>query len=296
VIRTLEFGTTFITDRDQTTQLTRNPDGEVTRVRNEFLDRGQMAWGLDMGMTFLRSEFLTVTGSIQWAKLFKNRSDSLATVFEDLVASGAAAGTPLEDGFRGGRGFSIGAQARMNFIANIFTLDARLERLWYTDHFIPQFFDALYEINKDARIRALGTASGMQGTYGMLTANLINKIRVRGSLLLPDQVTTRTPAVLQLYGEAYDFHHFILAGSYTKGGITGLSDVFVLDDRSLAQVRLAYRIGGIFAVGVDYYWTFLRQDDDRFKLSHYVMPYFGLHLPLNARQREERRVMPGMPN
>jgi len=188
VVRSLEFGGSYVTDRDQTSQVELTDEETIVRNKTVFFDQGMSAWSADMGVTFLKIPFITVMGAVQYAKLLRNNSDSLATYFDTQITSGAADGTPLADGYQQGDGLSIGINAKMNFIGNLLNVDARIDRLWYSDHFLPQFFDASYEMNKDLRMISLGTAEKMQGIYGVLSATALDKVRVSGSLLMPSQL------------------------------------------------------------------------------------------------------------
>jgi len=290
VVRSLEFGGSYVTDRDQTSQVELTQEESIVRNQTVFFNQGMSAWSADMGVTFLKIPFITVMGAVQYAKLQRNASDSLATYFDEQISSGAADGTPLADGYQAGEGLSIGINAKVNFIGNLLQVDARIDRLWYSDHFLPQFFDASYEINKDLRMLSLGTAEQMQGIYGVLSATALDKIRVSGSLLMPDEITEQSPAMVQLNAELINlFDHLTLSASYIKTGLTTLSDVATLDDRSLARVRGSYQINKFLMIGADYRWTYALQENGDFKADHYFMPYFGLSFPLGKNKTYESK-------
>jgi len=285
IVRTLELGGSYISDRDDRLQrqvVSEEAEQGQQNVDNVFVDDGFAAWGADLGITFLNVPFVRITGAIQYAKLLKSDSDTLNRYFEGQVTSGAVTQGPLLDGYQAGDGLSIGLSAHLNFLADIFEMDARIERLWYSEHFIPQFFSAVYELNKDRRIRALGQASGTQGIYGVLSASIIDKIRISGGLLMPDQISETSPALVQVNAEAHElFDKIFLAGSYIKGDLTTLEDAFTLDERSLVRVRAAYKVYKFLQIGADYYWSFLKNTDGTYRPAHYFMPYFGLNIPLN---------------
>lgn len=290
VVRSLEFGGSYVTDRDQTSQVELTDEETIVRNRTVFFNNGMNAWSADMGVTFLKIPFITVMGAVQYAKLQRNTSDSLATYFDEQIASGAADGTPLADGYQQGDGLSIGINAKMNFIGNLLKVDARIDRLWYSDHFLPQFFDASYEINKDLRMLSLGTAEKMQGIYGVLSATALDKIRVSGSLLMPDEVNAANPAMLQLNAELINmFDHLTLSASYIKTDLVKLEDISTLDDRSLARIRGTYQINKFLMVGADYRWTYSLQESGDFKADHFFMPYFGLSFPLGKNKTYESK-------
>ncbi|MDW7693542.1 hypothetical protein R9C00_02210 [Flammeovirgaceae bacterium SG7u.111] len=280
VVRSLEIGGTYMLDKDNT-QISSTVDSMQVTYGNAFIKDGMKAWGADLGVTFLKIPFITAMGSIQYSKLLKNESDSLANYFGSLPSEDII-GTPLEDGYQSGTGLSIGVNAKVRFIANIFSLDIGVDRLWYSDHYLPQFFDAVYEMNKDAKVQQLGFAKSMKGIYGNMTFNLLDKVRIGGSLLYPDEISEENPATVRVNAEVVNlFEKLILKGSYIKGNLTSLDDALVLDDRSLATVRAAYRLYKVLVVGVDYHWTFAKVADGSYQLTDHVTPYFGLNIPLN---------------
>lgn len=262
VLKTLDFGISYISDKDRT-----NRFGDDTG-KNEFLSDGMKAYGFDMGITFINSNFINITGYTHFSKLTKIKSDSLARYHQAI---------PPSQGYGAGKGMGIGVNANMNVVGNFFRLNSRIERLWYTDNYLPQFFDAHYEINKDAKIAALGDAKNKQGIYGSLTASLMDKVLVGGNLLLPDNVSEETPATMQLNLKTKDlFDKIIIEGYYTKANLVDFGDAFEFDDNSLALIRFAYKISPIIATGIDYKWTWNKQDDGSFKADNSVMPYVAL--------------------
>ncbi|MEM1136369.1 MAG: hypothetical protein AAGI07_11070 [Bacteroidota bacterium] len=291
IVRSVEFGGSYVTDRDHTSQLELSTEEVEVRNKTVFFKEGINAWSADMGVTFLKIPFITVMGAVQYAKIQQNQSDSLTAYFNQQIESGSATGTPLEDGYQAGDGLSVGLNAKINFIGNLLRVDARIDRLWYSDHFLPQFFDTNYEINKDLRMINLGTAEKMNGIYGVLSASILDKIRVSGSLLMPDEVSEESPALLQLNAELINlFDHIMLRASYIKGGLTQISDITTLDDRSLASLRLAYQLNKFLVVGADYQWTYALQEDGQFKADHYFMPYFGFNFPLGRNKYNDKEV------
>lgn len=262
VLKTLDFGFSYISDKDRT-----NRFGDDTG-KNEFLSDGMKAYGFDMGITFINSNFINLTGYTHFSKLAKIKSDSLARYHQEI---------PPTQGYGAGKGMGIGVNANMNVVGNFFRLNSRIERLWYTDNYLPQFFDAHYEINKDAKIAALGGAKNKQGIYGSLTASLMDKVLVGGNLLLPDNVSEETPATMQLNLKTKDlFDKIIIEGYYTKANLVDFGDAFEFDENSLALIRFAYKISPIIATGIDYKWTWNKQDDGSFKADNSVMPYVAL--------------------
>ena len=262
ILKTLDFGVSYITDKDKTDRF----GGDSGK--NEFLSDGIKAYGVDLGITLINSKFINLTGYAHFSELSKVKSDSLAAYYN---------ANPSTLGYETGRGAGVGVNANMNVIGNLFRLNARIERLTYTDHYLPQFFDAHYEINKDAKILSLGEAKSKQGIYGSLTASILDRILVGGNLLLPDNVSEETPATMQLNLKTKDlFDKIIIEGYYTKANLVDFGDAFKFDENSLALMRFAYKISPILATGVDYRWSWNKQDDGSFKADNSVMPYVAL--------------------
>ncbi|WOK06753.1 hypothetical protein RT717_27160 [Imperialibacter roseus] len=269
IVRTLEIGATVIKDKDQT----KRPTSDSTFVVNQFTAEGVGAFGLDAGINLLRIPFIQIDAFFNYSKLNAGTTalaDSIATIY-------AAQGDTKE--FTDGHGISGGINFRFNFIADLLSTDMRIERLTYTDNYLPQFFDASYELNKDARLLSLANAGKMSGIYGSLTGHILQKVQLGGSILLPDDVSETAPAVVRLnadvdrLGDKVSIH-----GSYVKGNLSTLKDAFKLDERSLAKVRFIYHLNRFLAAGVDYYWAFAPTADGSYKATQYISPYFGVSI------------------
>lgn len=265
VVKTFELGAVVISDKDQTSI----PTSDSTSTTYTFTGSGISAFGIDMGVTLLRVPFIQIDFFANYSKL-DVESDTLTQVANVVLG---------DNSFSSGSGFSAGLNFRMHFIADVMSTDIRIERLTYQDHFLPQFFDASYEINKDARILSLITAQKMSGIYGSLTGHVLQKVELGGSLLIPDEISDTSPAVVQVRANIERLaDKYSLRASYIKGNLTDLGDAFKLDERSLAKVRFIYHMNSFLAMGVDYYWAFAPREDGSFQASKYVMPYFGLSI------------------
>lgn len=265
VAKTLEIGAVFVSDKDQTAI----PTSDSTSTSYVFTKSGISAFGLDMGVTVLRVPFIQIDLFANYSKL-DVESDTLAQVASFFTG---------ETSFSPGSGFSAGVNFRMHFVADVFSTDIRIERLSYESNYLPQFFDASYEINKDARIFSLVGTEKMSGIYGSLTGHVLQKVQIGGSLLLPDDISDTSPAVVQVradlerLADKFSFH-----GSYIKGNLTDLGDAFKFDERSLAKMRFIYHMNSFLATGVDYYWAYTPSSDGSYKATKYVMPYIGVSI------------------
>lgn len=268
IVKTFEIGTTFMKDNDQT-KLTST---DSTFTTYGLTSEGIGAFGLDAGLTLLRVPFIQIDLFATYSKL-NVQSDSL----DQIIASSTL--STLDNGFQDGSGASVGLNFRFHFIADILALDARIERLNYTEHYLPQFFDATYEINKDAKIASLLSAEEMSGIYGSLTGHILKKVEIGGSLMIPDNISAETPATVRVHADLdrladkFSFH-----GSYIKGNLTDLGDAFTFDEQSLAKIRVIYHLNKFLATGLDYYWAFTPTGDGGYRATKYVSPYFGLSI------------------
>ena len=272
IVKTFEIGATFIKDKDQT----KRPTSDSTFVTNAFTKPGIGAFGIDAGVTLLRVPFVQIDAFMSYAKLktsSKVLTDSLTVIYNSTTNEPAL----LSDGFEDASGFSYGVNFRLHFIADVFSTDVRIERLTYGEHYLPQFFDATYELGKDSKILSLANASKTAGIYGSLSGHILQKVIIGGSLMIPDDVSETSPATVRVHADMERLaDKFSLHGSYIKGGLSDLGDAFSFDDRSLAKLRVVYHLNKYLATGLDYYWAFAQVSDGSYKATKFVSPYFGL--------------------
>lgn len=260
IINTLEVGVSFVSDNDASSQVV---DGVETTT---YTSDGINAFGADIGLNFVKTKMFTLTGDVQYSKLSKN----------DAFAADNAT-----TGYDAGEGFSVGVETKFRFIANTVFMNARIERQWYGENYIPQFFNFAYEINKDARLRELLTAEKSQGIYGTLSAEVLQLVKIGGSLLLPDDLDKDNPsrgAIVGLDLQTKEIASFKARGTYVKAGLNDLGDAFKLDERSLVNLIVTRTLGKFFEVGVDYQWTFAADENGDFKAVNQVRPYVGMSL------------------
>jgi len=289
ILKTADIGFTYVTDHDETSvALT-----DSTSRQNQYIEAGQKAWSVDMGVIPINRSFMQLKVYAQYGVLQKNTSsllqDTLNSIADDLRANGET-DNPLIAGndvagtnnYDSGNGFSVGADFRFNFGMKTLQLQARIERLWYTEFFTPQFYNAGYEFGKDDKLLMLSQTDGKKGIYGSLTGVVMEKVLLGGALMIPDNVSEIAPAVITLNFDASKlFEKFVIKGQYIKGGLTSLSDAFVFDERSLATARVAYKMYKFLVVGLDYKWTWSKTADETFEVNNYISPYIGLSIPLN---------------
>jgi hypothetical protein len=267
VLKNLEFGLSLVTDFDKTKTAT----SDSTFRRSAFTsESGMWATSFDAGTYLVNTRLLTLTAYAQAASLIKNNSDSLDRF---VKANNLNYGTGL--------GASVGISAQFRLIANILTLQARIERNWHGRNFIPQFFDIAYELDRDARIAQLARAEVGNGTFGRLDAQILNQITLTGALYVPDNVSITNPGMVQFNAQSPQLGPISIRATYIKSGLTNMGDAITLDERSQAFARISYNISKYFITGVEYRWTFARVEDGSFKATNFVSPFFALNIPFN---------------
>lgn len=266
VVKTIEFGASYVSDKDNYEE-----DGTVAPTTT-FTRDGNSAYGFDVGATILRNALLQLTWDAQFSTLVKN--DALANDINNNPSNydaGASYGT--------GSGYATGLEAQFRFIVNIFHVNARIERQWYGENYIPQFFNFAYEINKDARLQELIGAEKSKGIYGKLESEILSLVKIEGELLLPDNLEeSNRGAIVGVNLQTKEIANFRARGSYLKAQLNDLGDAFKLDQRSLANLLVTYRLNKFMETGVDYQWTFAEKEDGSFRAIHQVRPYIGVSI------------------
>lgn len=277
IIKTLDIGLQYVTDHDKTGNVIST---DLNSNHNTFLgSQGMNAYAMDMGITLINMRSARLVLFASGAMLQKNTNPA----FMDSVAKRSTTTEFVEaaQNYKNGYGASAGIDFKFKFLGNMVRLDTRLERLWHSDYFIPQFFDVSYEINKDERIMSLINAKQMKGIYGYLGASVLDKIKVGGGLMLPDEISEANPALLRLDLDGSEImDNIVLRGSYIKGGLTNLERAFTLDGNSLLYLRAGYKLYSFMMVGVDYRWTWAANSEGKYVPSSYWAPFVGFSLDL----------------
>lgn len=281
ILRTLEIGFSYVSDNDQTMIVT----DSLTIQNNKYLtENGMTGMAGDIGVQLMNNAFTHITLFAQYGRLNKVESavldNKLANTYALLPTADQA--TSLMNQYDAGTGMGAGIDFKFKLLGDVLRADARLERLWYTNHFTPSFFDAVYEMNKDAKIESLSTIEEKKGIYGSVSVTALSKIKVGGSLMIPDAVSEASPAFLELNLDASQLVEKVsLTGTYYKGGLTTMSDALVFDERSMAHVRAGYKLYPFLVIGMDYRWTWSVISDGTYEVSNYISPYFGFNFPFN---------------
>lgn len=265
VIKTIEFGASYVSDKDDFEE-----EG-VNVSTTKFTREGNSAFGFDVGAILLKNSLLKLTWDAQFTTL--NENDALA---DDITTN---PNNYVNTNYGTGSGYATGLEAHFRFVANVFHLNARIERQWYGENYIPQFFNFAYEINKDQRLRELVGAEKSQGIYGKLGSEILGIVKIEGELLLPDDLEeSERGAIVGINLKTKEIGNFTARGSYVKAQLEDLGDAFRLDEGSLANLLVTYKFNKFMEAGVDYQWTFAENEDGSFKAVNQVRPYFGVSL------------------
>jgi len=286
IVKTFEIGASYVVDKDNTSITT----DSLNIKNNNFIKDNVSAYGFDAGFIIFNRRFMQWRVYAQYANIPKIESELLNTTLNtpNLLTGFSPEQQALMANYGSGSGKSVGSEFRFKFLGNLLRIQAQMERIWYSDYFMPQFFDASYDLNKDAKVLQLASTEEKAGIYGKLYVSVLDKILVGGGILIPDLVSDLNPASIQLNLDASQlFEKIIVTGTYYKAGITDLSDALKIDDRSLANLRVAYKLYPIIVVGVDYKWTFTSLKSGQFEAANYLTPYFGLRMPIGGKNKEK---------
>jgi hypothetical protein len=277
IVQTLNIGFQYVTDHDKTGSLL---SSDAT-THNAFVgSAGMSGQALDMGITLLNIPMVRLEAYGSLAMLNKNKSHALGYAIDSIGGTDAAF-AQTASGYKNGYGASAGLDLKVKMLANLVRLEARAERLWYSNYFTPHFFDISYEMDKDARILSNVTATQQKGTYADLGVVVLSKIKVTGGMMIPDHIGNSNPALLHLMMDGSELSpSILLQGEYIKGGLTHWNQAFTLDNRSLLSVRAAYRLAKLVFVGVDYNWTWAANANGKFVPTSYWKPYVGFKFNL----------------
>lgn len=270
IISSLEVGATYITDRDKTTTST-TPDLEdgADNPYNLFHDEnGLSAFGIDAGITLLNTSFVRTTFNLQYAHMPKIEDTNLNAYIEEQNLN-----------YKAGNGFSVGVDFTFNFVANVFALGTRLDYIDFSQNFTPQFFDLSFEQNKTAKVIQLLNTQAQAGWYGTLTGQILQTIILRGSLLVPNDISATNPALVNIEARMPELGPLSISGRYFKGGLASLGDAFDIEG-AVANLRIGYRVFPYLVIGTDYYRTFAKNENGNYTFVDQVSPYVSFSLPL----------------
>ncbi|MFZ1977424.1 MAG: hypothetical protein WAV76_05665, partial [Bacteroidota bacterium] len=150
VINNFEIGATYVTDRAQYADVAIDPSNGNTLVGNAM-----SIYGFDAGLPLLSYRMVKSTLYVDYAKIVN-------------YGSGTAAGIDFR--FSG---------------LGLVTINAKYERQFNGDQFIPSYFNALYEMDRftgninsfRSKADSLTTVTKNQGNYGSIVVSILNTFK-----------------------------------------------------------------------------------------------------------------------
>ena len=236
IIKNLAFGATFITDTD--------PD------HSRDTDDNFNAFGLDVELPLINFEMFRTYTYFDWAKL---------------------------DTF--GTGMAFGIAADWHIFPGIAEVTAKLERRMLGKEFVPSYFDAFYEVQRYEEGTGYRKSNSLalvqeetKGVFGELAGHILNTIHLVGNYQRLDD--TPNSGALHLAAETAENIPFIqLQATYDKIGVEKFSDLFVLNDQSIARIGIGYKIKPYLIMFLDYFYTFqYDQETGKYKAQERFSP------------------------
>lgn len=226
VINNLEVGATYAMDVDK------NANRIYNAPPGKSVDNGSISVvGMDIGLPII--SYPAIKSSVYF---------DYASIMD--YGNGAAAGIDLQ--FSG---------------LGLVTLNAKYERRFIGDNFIPSYFDALYErerfipidsVRFSSKVMALKGATGVQGYYGELVLGIMNTLQIVGGYQAPLGVKNQGTIHLELLtGDVIPILQ--LSAGYDKRNV---GSVFRVDNNSVAHAEVGYKPYPFMVVSMLYQWTF----------------------------------------
>jgi hypothetical protein len=257
---------------------------------------GSRAWVAPLsGLTTSLAGRLRIGGTVA-ADIDPDESNSTN---DEVVVVGADAELPLLYGppFRlylyadhakivdHGEGQGIGVGSELGRFMGISEIQARLERRFLGDHFLPAYFDAFYGVERFQRVYdsvgdtalvvrkddILETVESGKAVYGELRGVILGLVSLLGSY----QYTDNRPhsGVLHMEASVEGFQGLVdLRGRIDKSGIEKGSQVFEADERTLLEGEVGYRLNLYSMLYVRYRRTFQLQSDGSYEPVDVVVP------------------------
>lgn len=176
----------------------------------------------------------------------------------------------------------------------------KLERRFNGNHYLPSYFNSLYEIQRfnvdntanvqspiQSKVQELNsTVDPGNGYFGSLFINVLGTFNILGSYERLDK--TPNSGIFHAYTQiAPDELPFILNAGYDKTNIRNEKDLFTLDDRSYLYAELGYKPYPFLVVSMVYSWTFapVRDADNKiidYKPQKRIEPRVSLVFPFGC--------------
>lgn len=267
VIGNLEIGATAVNDFNRDAAVDTSIFNPQTHSY-EAADKGFVTEvGLDVGLPIVKSSVFNLELYYDFAKILKY-----------------------------GSGTSAGAIMRFHGLGLI-DVTAKLERRMNQDHYLPSYFNSMYEIerfrldslsgNVKSKVKQLASAKTSLGNgwFGGLLIKVLGTFDIVGSYQRLDSAPES--GILHMSTDISPKNvSFIARAGYDKVNIKDEKDLFTLDDRSYLFAELGYKPLPYLIVSMVYNWTFtpLRDADNNiigYKPQKKIEPRVSLAYPIN---------------
>lgn len=184
-----------------------------------------------------------------------------------------------------GQGQGIGIGGELGRFMGISEIQARLERRFLGDHFLPAYFDAFYGVERfqemyDSSLDSmfvirkdgiLETIERGKAVYGELRGVVLGLVSLFGSYQYTDNRSHS--GILHLEASLEGFKGLVdLRGRIDKSSIEKFSDIFEADERTLLEGEIGYRLNLYSMLYVRYRRTFQLQGDGSYEPVDVVVP------------------------
>ena len=235
IIGGLEAGATLASDFNKDANVTWGDVGGTTRLAD---GGGALSIvGFDLGLPLLSHDIVRSTLYADYAK---------------IISYGGGATVGLSLGLRG---------------LGLFTVDAKYERRFVGDQFLPSYFDAFYERERYQTIdtshfmskaQLLKNVQSFEGYFGEVFISVLNTFNIIGGYQSPVGVRNAGTLHMELQ-TSQALPGILLSGGYDKKNI---GTIFKLDNNSLLYAQVGYKPVPYMVVSMLYQWTWTEVRDD----------------------------------
>ncbi len=231
ILGNLEVGGTYAGDFNKYSGIVFGPWGGAPLPYQENKGSMQIV-GLDLGLPIIRSSLLDLQLYTDYAKIINF-----------------------------GSGVSAGIQIDMNGLG-ILNASAKLERRFNQAHYMPSYFNSLYEIQRyngeafTSKATLLANITDPDnGVFGELSLHFMGLLDVTGSYQRLDK--TPNSGILHMVANVSPQGFSLVArAGYDKLNIGNESQLFKVDDNSYMYFELGYKPNPYMIVSLRYNWTF----------------------------------------
>lgn len=235
IIGGLEAGATLASDFNKDANVTWGDASGTTRLAD---GGGALSIvGFDLGLPLLSHEIVRSTLYADYAK---------------IISYGGGAAVGLSLGLKG---------------LGIFTIDAKYERRFVGDQFLPSYFDTFYERERYQAIdtshfmskaQLLKNVQSFEGYFGEVFISVLNTFNIIGGYQSPVGVRNAGTLHMELQ-TSQALPGILLSGGYDKKNI---GTIFNLDNNSLLYAQVGYKPVPYMVVSMLYQWTWTEVRDD----------------------------------